>query len=63
MVLVLLTRNGRAGVLVDAVDDFRNVPRSARKPAPQGATHVIWATADRVLVLSTDSLFNKENDG
>ncbi len=60
-VLLLRTPAGEVGILVDDVEDIRNVNEDERRPAPEKSPHAAWMTDDLVIVLNAGSLFPEGN--
>jgi purine-binding chemotaxis protein CheW len=59
--LLLRAQGGEAAVLVDQVEDIRNVRPQERRPAPVGSVQSAWMTDDLVIVLDPVALWRAES--
>jgi purine-binding chemotaxis protein CheW len=59
--VLLVLRSGRqAGILVDRVEDIRQVAQADRQAAPPGMPHALWLTRDLIPALDPYRIFPEE---
>ena len=54
--MLLRMVSGEVGVLVDEVEDIRNVHETERRPPPENSVEGTWMTHDLIVVLNTERL-------